>query len=167
MRVAEFSVRQVHNETRAELTRVLQAAARELENRGEPLWPPASLEPGALRDAYPQAEMVLGTQDGQGVAGMILLTDDPLFWPDVPPGESLFVHKLAVVPALQGAGVASRMLGFAGARAEALGKRYLRLDCAAERPRLRAFYERHGFCWVGERNADGFLAALYERDVSA
>lgn len=165
MTVTQLDIQKVQPETETELTRVLQAAARTLEERGEALWPCETLEPEALQNAYPEAEMYIGLRDGEAVAGMILLEDDPLFWPSVQPGESLFVHKLAVVPAFQSAGVASEMLAFAAARARTLHKRHLRLDCAAERPRLRAFYERHGFYRVGERTVDGFDAALYERDV--
>lgn len=165
MKVSNLNIEKVQRQTRAELTRVLQAAAQELGGRGEPLWPLETLEPAALQAAYPQAEMYVGFQDGEATAGIILLTDDPLFWPDVRPGESLFRHKLAVVPAFQGSGVASAMLSFARARARTHGKRYLRLDFAAERPKLRAFYERHGFRRSGERTVEGFDAALYERKV--
>ena len=158
----DLVIQNVQPETEAELTRVLQAA-RELEKRGEPLWPLETLESPALRAAYPEAERYVGFQGGEAVAGMMVLTDDPLFWPNVQAGESLFLHKLAVVPAFQGSGVAAAMLTFAAARARALQKRYLRLDCAAERPKLLTFYERRGFRWVGECTVEGFNAALYER----
>ena len=161
----KLNIQKVQPETEAELTQVLQAAARALEKRGEPLWPLRTLEPAALRAAYPGAESYVGLQGGEAVAGMMVLTDDPLFWPDVRASESLFLHKLAVIPAFQGSGVASEMLNFAAARARTLQKRYLRLDCAAERPKLCAFYEQHGFRWVGKRTVEGFEAALYEREV--
>ena len=165
MKVAEFSVEEVRAEACAELTQVLQSSARAFAERGQPVWPLASLEPDVLQATYPYAEMFLGFQDGGAVAGMVLLEDDPLFWPDVRSDESLFLHKLAVVPALQGSGVASKMLAFAATRARACGKRYLRLDTAAERPKLLTFYERHDFRLVGERTIGGFYAVLYEQDV--
>lgn len=161
----DLVIQNVQPETEAELTRVLQAAAREREKRGEPLWPLETLEPAALRAAYPGAESYIGLQGGEAVAGMIALADDPLFWPDVQVGESLFLHKLAVVPAFQSSGIASEMLRFAENKTRAFGKRYLRLDCAAERPKLCAFCERHGFRWVGECSVEGFGAALYEKRV--
>ena len=165
MTTTDLDIKKGVPETEAELTRVLQAAARALEKRGEPLWPLETLEPAALQAAYPEAESYVGFQGGEAVAGMIVLEDDPLFWPDVRAGESVFLHKLAVIPAFQGSGVATAMLGFAAARARTLQKRYLRLDCAAERPKLCAFYERHGFRWVGECTVDGFNAALYEKRI--
>ena len=42
---------------------------------------------------------------------MVVQESDEYFWPDVPKGESLFVHKLAVARRLKGSGVAAAMLG--------------------------------------------------------
>lgn len=147
------------------LTHVLQAAARALEHEGAPLWSLKGLEPEALLNAYPESEMFLGFQECEAVAGVILLEDDPVFWPDVQIDESLFIHKLTVIPSVRGTGTGARMLSFASARARAQGKRYLRLDCGAERPQLRAFYERYGFRYVGERRVKAFPTAFYELDV--
>ena len=151
---------------RSQLSKVLQEAAWALETRGQPLWSQADLTPEALRKAYPDAEMILGLWNGKAVAGMVLIAEDPAFWPDTPAGESLFVHKLAVIPEAQGKGIAAQMLAFARARAHKQGKRYLRLDTAFERPKVRAFYEMQGFVYVGERSVGQFDAALYELEVS-
>ena len=158
-----FTVKNVIKATCPQFSGVLQEAARALEQRGQPLWSQNELTPDALRKAYPDSEMYLGFYEGEAVAGMILLANDPLFWPDVQPGESLFVHKLAVVPKAQGQGIAAQMLAFALDRAYKQGKRYLRLDTAAERPKVRAFYERNGFSFVGERKVEPFTVALYEQ----
>lgn len=151
--------------TLPELTHVLKAAADALRQRGEPTWPPAFLEPSALRQAYPASEMFLGSHGGEVVCSMILLDDDPDFWPDVPAGSSLFIHKLAVLPSAQGRGLATRLLDFAEARANQQGKHYLRLDCHAQRPLIQHFYEARGFVRVGYRRVGTFGAALYERAV--
>ena len=162
-----FTVKKVIKATRPQFSNVLQEAARALEQRGQPLWSQNELTPDALRKAYPDSEMYLGFYEGEAVAGMILLANDPLFWPDVQPGESLFIHKLAVVPKAQGQGMAAQMLAFALDRTLEQGKRYVRLDTAAERPKVRAFYEQHGFVHVGERKVEQFDAALYEKKVDA
>lgn len=147
-------------------SRLLQAVARDLEYKGQPLWTQASLEPGALTKAYPDADMVLAWQGSEAVGGMVIVDDDAHFWPDIETGKSLFVHKLAVLPAARSSGVASRLLAFAHTEAKAQGKQYLRLDCAAERPRLRRFYKRQGFTFVGERTVGTFQAALYEKKLA-
>lgn len=167
MKAAQLVIEKVQPKTVPALSYVLRAAARALEQKGTPLWPLAGLEPEALLTDYSQSEMYLGFQNDKAVAGMILLEEDPLFWPDARTGESLFVHKLTVTPSVQGTGMGTPMLNYASARARMRGKRYLRLDCAAERRKLRAFYERHGFCCVGEQDVDGFPTARYELDVGA
>ena len=164
--VGLFTVEEVTEITRSQFSSVLQEAARALEARGQPLWSQNELTSEALRKAYPDAEMVLGYWNGEAVAGMVLVAEDPAFWPDTPAGESLFVHKLAVVPKAQGKGIAAQMLAFAQTRAYEQSKRYVRLDTAAERPKVRAFYEKQGFIYVGEHKVGTFDAALYEKKVA-
>ena len=161
-----FEIKVVTEVERSQLSEVLQLAARALEERGQPLWLQSELTPDALQKAYPDAEMVLGYWDDEVVAGMVLVAEDLTFWPDTPAGESLFVHKLAVIPKAQGKGMAVQMLAFALDRAHERGKRYLRLDTAAERPKVRAFYEKCGFVYVGECSVGQFDAALYEQKVA-
>ena len=160
-----FTVESVTKATCSVFSSVLQEAARALEQRRQPLWSQADLTPEALQKAYPDSEMILGFWKGEAVAGMVLVTEDPAFWPDAPVGESLFIHKLAVLPKAQGKGIAAQMLGVARTLAREQGKCYLRLDTASERPKVRAFYEKHGFGYVGECRVGQFDAALYEQEV--
>ena len=76
---------------------------------------------------------------------MAVVDYDPLFWPDVKEGESLFVHKLAVTKAARKTGVADTLMDFFKKQGAERGVKTLRLDTHALRPKLRAFYERHGF----------------------
>ncbi len=71
--------------------------------------------------------------------------EDRYFWPELAPGTSAFVHKLAVRRAWAKKGVSTELLSFARARARALGLPYLRLDCVADRPGLRNLYGHFGF----------------------
>ncbi len=159
-------VERVTKATLSQFSGVLRAAARALEQRGQLLWSQGELEPEKLSNAYSDCDIYLGIQEKEAVAGMILLEDDPVFWPHVRPGDSLFIHKLTVAPSFQGAGVATQMLQFAYTEAYRQRKRYLRLDTAAERPKLRAFYEKHGFSCIGERTVGRFGVALYEQEVN-
>jgi ribosomal protein S18 acetylase RimI-like enzyme len=74
----------------------------------------------------------------------------------------LFVHKLAAARRLKGRGAAAAMLDWARARASEQGRAYLRLDCAADRPKLCRFYEEHGFRRVGRRMVGPYDTAFYE-----
>ena len=63
-------------------------------------------------------------------------------------GESLFIHKLAVTKAARKSGVADALMATFKEQGAERGAKTLRLDTHALRPRLRAFYERHGFVFV-------------------
>ncbi|WP_166395054.1 GNAT family N-acetyltransferase [Rubrobacter marinus] len=143
-------------------SRVLLEVAGWLEAGGRPMWTADELAPGALLERYDLREMRLGVLDGEPAAAMVVQESDGVFWPGAPEGESLFVHKLAVARRLKGRGAAAAMLDWARARALEQGKAYLRLDCAADRPKLRRFYEEYGFRGVGRRMVGPCDTAFYE-----
>lgn len=88
---------------------------------------------------------------GRGVGG-----------PECRQGESLFIHKLTAARRLKGRGAAVAMLDWAKARASEQERTYLRLDCAADRPKLCRFYEEYGFRRVGRRLVGPYDTAFYE-----
>ena len=141
---------------------VLQEVAGWLEEQGQPMWTAAELTSGALLERYNLREMRLGLLCGEPAAAMVVQESDELFWPDVPKGESLFVHKLAAARRLKGRGAATAMLDWAKARASEQGRASLRLDCAADRPKLRRFYEEYGFRRVGREMVGPYDTAFYE-----
>jgi hypothetical protein len=51
---------------------------------------------------------------------------------------------------------------WAASRAKALGKRYLRLDTDASRPKLRQLYERFGFEFHSFRQVGPYYVARYQ-----
>ena len=62
-------------------------------------------------------------------------------------------------------GVNRTMGSWAVDRTVALGRAYLRLDCAHDRIRLREVYERFGFAWHSDRQVGPFHVARYEYPV--
>ena len=90
---------------------------------------------------------------------------DQLFWPDLMTDDSAFVHRLAVRRLYAGKGVSTALLQWAVDRARSLGKPYLRLDCDADRARLRAHYERFGFRFHSFRQVGSYYVARYELDT--
>ena len=134
----------------ASASRVLVASAQALAARGEALWPPESLTPERLVRHYPPEGWRVAWHESGAVGCYVLLDRDPLFWPDDPPGEALYLHKLAICPAAQGRGLAGALLDDAAAQARAAGRSWLRLDTASDRPKLRALYVGAGFVPVDE-----------------
>jgi ribosomal protein S18 acetylase RimI-like enzyme len=99
-------------------------------------------------------------RDDEPVGKLTLQWDDAEMWGEQPP-DAGYVHGLSVRRAVAGLGLGAALLDWAGAQVAAHGRRWLRLDCMAANPALRAYYERHGFIYRGE--AEEGWAALYER----
>ena len=90
---------------------------------------------------------------------------DPLFWPDIPQEDSAFVHRLVVRRAFKGQGVSQALLAWSVQRARSLGKGFLRLDCDADRHKLRALYETFGFRFHSHRQVGPYYVARYQFDT--
>ncbi|WP_034360778.1 GNAT family N-acetyltransferase [Deinococcus phoenicis] len=141
---------------------VLTATAARLTERGEALWPLPSLTPERLLRHYPAEGWRVAWQGAAAVGTFVLLGTDPLFWPDDPPGEALYLHKLGIHPRAQGRGLAPLLLAEAARETREAGAAFLRLDTAADRPKLRALYGAAGFRAVDEREIRGFQVVRYE-----
>ena len=148
-----------------DLCPVLRASALSFEQRGLPMWTQDSMTPERLNAQYARGQGYMGWLEGQPVAAMILIESDPHFWPDDAGGEALYLHKLAVHPGWQGHGLGKQMVAAAILETRAAGRPWLRLDTAAECPKLRAIYEAQGFQLVREGQMDGWPAAWYELKV--
>ena len=145
--------------------RVLGAAAQRLINRGQPLWAPHELNYEGLLESIDAGELYFGKIDDRAVGVFRLQWEDPLFWPDVCPGESGFVHRLAIAPSHQGQGLAHELLRFAASLVAESGRPWLRLECE-DRPKLRSVYESFGFRSVDVITVYDIVTCRYELSVS-
>lgn len=144
---------------------VLCAAATRLIERGEPLWPLETLSPSRLLRYYPQPSWRVAWRAGQAVGTYSLLKADPYFWPDDPPGQALYLHKLGVHPVAQGQGLAHDLLQYAAEEARQSGRPYLRLDTAVDRHKLRQLYRTCGFDEVDEVRVGPYLVVRMQRII--
>jgi len=124
---------------------ILLDAVNRLNAEGQPLWGAEEVSWGALSKSYGAGDFYIAYLDGVPSGCMAMVDHDPFFWPDVKKGEALFIHKLAVTTAARKSDAADALIDFFKARGAERGVKTLRLDTHALRPRLRAFYERHGF----------------------
>jgi GNAT superfamily N-acetyltransferase len=145
---------------------ILQEAARWLEGTGKPMWRDSELLPSCIADDV-NADLFFIAMLNTEPAGVIKFQlKDVLFWPDVPQGDSAFVHRLAVRRRFAGKGISTALLTWAAENARALGRRYLRLDCEASRQKLRAVYERFGFRHHSDRQVGPYFVSRYEYEVT-
>jgi hypothetical protein len=161
-----ISIRQAKASDTETVSSILQEAANWLISRGTPLWKADELSPDKIRADVSTGLFWLADVDGTSAACIRCQTEDRLFWPDVPPEESVFIHRLAVRRQFAGGAVSGALIDWAKARTAGLGKRYLRLDCVATAGKLRALYERAGFRKHSEKRVGPYWVARYECEMT-
>jgi GNAT superfamily N-acetyltransferase len=160
----EIDVREAESGDVEVVAAILTEAAQWLESSGMGMWRANELSPARISTDVANGLFYLA-HAGQPVGTIKFQLSDVEFWPDLPEGESAFVHRLAVRRTCAGKGVSTALLTWAAKRTQALGRQFLRLDCEASRSRLRAMYERFGFRHHSDRQVGPYFVARYELDV--
>lgn len=141
---------------------ILLEAEYWLRAMGEPLWRDDELSVDAISSDVEAGSYYVAECDGIAAGTLRFQLSDEETWPDVREGESAFLHRLAVRRSHAGGEVSGALLRWAADRTAALGRRKLRLDCVASRPKLRALYERFGFHYHSSKQVGPDLVARYE-----
>ena len=147
------------------VSNVLLEAARWLQEIGQPLWKAGELLPDRLMADVKAGLFYLACVDGEAAGVFKMQDEDALFWPDVPVGESIFIHRVAVRRKFAGGQVTMAMVDYAKQTAAVKGKRFLRLDCAS-RPKLCRIYERQGFLKHSEKQVGPYLVTRYQFEIT-
>jgi RimJ/RimL family protein N-acetyltransferase len=158
----EVDIRQAGIADLETLSSILHEAVAWLEQEGKPMWREDEIQTERLQSDIAGGLYFVAECAGQPAGMFKFQLSDERFWPDVPNDDSVFIHRLAVRRRHAGGMVSSAILSWAVARGVALGRRYVRLDCDAARPRLRAVYERFGFEYHSERQVGPYLVARYQ-----
>jgi GNAT superfamily N-acetyltransferase len=142
------------------VTSILREAAVWLEQGGRVMWPVADITEG--RTVSELDVFFLAEIGGEPAGTLKFQLVDPVCWPEVPFGDSAFVHGFAVRRRFAGTGLSTALLSWAVDRSRLLGRKYIRLDCDATRPVLRAFYENFGFRYHSDTVMGPYLLARYQ-----
>ena len=146
---------------------MLREAAAWVDALGEVMWEDGELDPNRIAADVAAGQVYLAQIDGHPAGSIRFQLEDPLFWPDRPAGEAAFVHRLVVRRAFKGCGVARALLEWAMRHARATGRGLLRLDCDANRPKLRALYESCGFTLHSYRQVGPYYVSRYEIETES
>jgi len=160
-----FKVQRIAADQVKEFCSILREAAMWLQSEGQEMWGIEQVSTENLLREYSVEEMFLGYLDGIPAATIVLQEVDDLFWSLVTKNESLFLHKLSVRRQFAKSGLAVDMIMWAKSEAKKRNKKYLRLDCAADRPKLCKFYEYQGFKNVREQVMGKYPTAFYELEI--
>ncbi len=125
-------------------------------------WNRSNVKWSNLSNSYKINDFYIAYQDGLPTACVAVTDYDPTYWPHIPKGESLYLHKFAVKRAFAGKGFSKELFGFAKNLALTYGIHAIRLNCNQHRNKLRAVYENEGFICVEEKTFfEKYDTALY------
>ena len=141
---------------------LLREAAQWVDALGAVMWDEGELDSTRIAGEVARGQFLVADVDGTIAGAIRFQLEDRLFWPDLPQEESAFVHRLVVARAFKGQGISTALLASSVERARATGRRFLRLDCDAERAKLRALYEQFGFRLHSYRQVTSYYVARYE-----
>lgn len=162
----DIRIRQATPEDAPAVAAILTEAAKWVEQLdGTTMWVEDELVESRIGSEVDAGLFHVAECGGEMAGTLKFQLDDQLFWPDLAPDDSAFIHRLAVRRNHAGRGVSTALLEWAADHARSLGRRYLRLDCDAERARLRRVYERFGFRFHSFRQVGSYYVARYELDL--
>jgi GNAT superfamily N-acetyltransferase len=144
---------------------ILTEAANRLISINQPLWRLNELAEEKIAADVAAGQVHIACVDDQAAGCIRFQLEDPFFWPDDPPGEAAYVHRLAVRRKHAGGHVSAALLTWAKQRTREIGRRYLRLDTDATRPSLCAVYDRNGFRRHSKIQQGPYLVWRYECEV--
>lgn len=125
-------------------------------------WNESNIKWSSLSTFYHINDFYIAYHNGLPAACMALIEYDPIYWPDIPGGKSLYLHKLAVKRAFAGIGLSKELMDFSKDFARSRCIDTIRLNCNRHRDKLRALYEKEGFICAGEKTfPENYDTALY------
>lgn len=145
------------------VVRLDEDAAAWVRARGyDPGNPPIPLRDIVVRRVG-RGEAYLARLADEPVGTLALQWSDAAIWDEDDTGDALYVHGLMVSRAHIGQGIGRAMLDWAGDVAARAGRSFVRLDCRADNPALRAYYEHAGFVYRGDVRLLNYWGSRYER----
>lgn len=130
------------------------------------LWNKENIRWNRISESYSINDFYIAYVGNKPVGCMAVTDEDKTYWKDIEKGTSLYIHKLAVKQEARGRGISKELIDYAKEKAVTNNIKFLRLDCNAERMKLRAIYEKQGFKFVKKvSNEKGYELALYVCDI--
>ncbi|HRH77919.1 MAG TPA: GNAT family N-acetyltransferase [Cellvibrionaceae bacterium] len=140
---------------------ILLDVIHHLNNTGKSLWTYHQADTAHLKETYELNELHFFRSEHEIYGMLFIQNNDHLFWPEVPPNESYFIHKLAILPKFKGKGFGYKILNSVVDLACTNGVKYVRLDCDP-RAKLTSYYQNFGFTYVSSATVNGFPVVKYE-----
>lgn len=144
------------------IEKILLDAVDWMDKNGLHQWEADQVKWNVISKYFVASDFYIAYENDNPAACIAIIDYDPNFWENIPQGESLYIHKVAVVRDYAGKGYSKKLIDFAKEKARSMGIKTIRLDCHRNRAKVRAIYEREGFVCVGEKTLFGrYETAFY------
>ena len=141
---------------------VLLDAVRWLTSFNKRAWSEEDVAWHTLSQTHTIDQFYVVEEKGEVVATFLLCDADPIYWPEIKPGQSLYIHKLCVMRKAAKSMASLMIMDYFKAEGRRLKKDACRLDCRTNKPELKHFYEKHGFQLVDEGEiVKGYCTSRY------
>jgi GNAT superfamily N-acetyltransferase len=160
-----ISVRQANLEDLSTVAEILAEAAGWLDLQNMSLWQQEHISRSVIQQDIKLGLFYIAFCEGIAAGVVKFQTEDLEHWPDINQADSAFLHRLAVRHSFAGGAVSSQIFQWAIEHSQKLGRHFLRLDCVADRPRLRLVYENFGFKHHSDRQVGSRFVARYEYEI--
>ena len=160
-----ISVRQATLTDLLTVSSILSEAALWLKQQNMALWEENEVSPESICQDVELGLFHIAFFEDVAAGVVKFQTEDLVFWSDVFQEDSAFIHRLAVRRSFAGGSVSTTLIQWAIERSRDLGKHFLRLDCAADRSRLRLVYENFGFQHHSDRQVGSYFVSRYEYKI--
>lgn len=103
--------------------------------------------------------------DGRTIGTVTIQWSDEEIWGKMP-NDAGYIHQMAIRRDFKGKRLGLELLAWAEKHIGSQGKRFARLDCWSENPKLSAYYEKAGY--VFQRRfvtKHGWSLNLYEKEI--
>ena len=160
--MAAITIRQARATDAGIVQDMLEEAATWVDALGVVMWEEGELTAGRVDNEIADGLFFIADVDNDPAGVVRFQLEDRLFWPELTQDDSAFIHRLVVRRRYKGLGVSTALMEWAISRARTMGKRYLRLDTDASRPKLRRLYEGFGFELHSFRQVGAYYVARYQ-----
>jgi GNAT superfamily N-acetyltransferase len=160
-----ISVRQATLEDLPTVSAILSEASAWLDLQNMSLWQQEHISRSVIQQDIKLGLFYIAFCEGIAAGVVKFQTEDLEHWPDINQADSAFLHRLAVRRSFAGGTVSMQIFQWAIEHSRDLGRQFLRLDCVADRPRLRLVYENFGFKHHSDRQVGSRFVARYEYEI--
>lgn len=160
-----ISVRQANIADLETVSEILTEAALWLDRQNMSLWQQEHISLSVIDRDIELGLFYIAFYEGMAAGVVKFQTEDLEYWPDINQSDSAFLHRLAVRRSFAGGAVSTQIFQWAVRYSRKLGRHFLRLDCVADRPRLRLVYEKFGFKHHSDRQVGSRFVARYEYEI--